>query len=133
MLSVLKGLFKEPLGLSNTKTNEQSQEKFGLGYKELEVGTLTFKDGEWVFKYSDDFKNQNIIQPLVDFPDVTKTYRSDELWPFFLSRIPGLAQPAVKELLKKEQIDENDEAALLKRFGKTSIANPFTLVPDLAI
>lgn len=131
MLSVLKGLFKEPLGLTNTKTPAQSHEKFGLGYKELEIGTLTFKDGEWVFRYSEDFKHQKEIQPLIDFPDVNKTYRSDELWPFFLSRIPGLSQPAVKELLRKEKISEHDEAALLKRFGKTSITSPFTLVPEL--
>lgn len=132
MLSVLKGLFKEPLGLANTKTQAQSHEKFGLGYKELEIGTLTFKEGEWIFKYSEDFKNQKEIQPLIDFPDMHKTYRSDELWPFFLSRIPGLSQPAVKELLRKEKIDEDDEAALLKRFGKTSITSPFTLVPEFA-
>ena len=132
MLSVLKGLFKEPLGLANTKTQPQSHEKFGLGYKELVIGTLTFKEGEWVFKYSDDFKGQNFIQPMIDFPDTTKTYRSEELWPFFLSRIPGLSQPAIKEVLKKEKIDEADEAALLKRFGKTSITSPFTLVPEMA-
>ena len=69
---------------------------------------------------------------LIDFPDTNKTYRSDELWPFFLSRIPGLSQPAVKELLRKEKINEDDEAALLKRFGKTSITSPFTLVPEMA-
>jgi HipA-like protein len=132
MLSVLKGLFKEPLGMARTKTQAQSHEKFELGYKELEIGTLTFKDGEWVFKYSDEFKSQTEIQPMIDFPDTNKTYRSDELWPFFLSRIPGLSQPAVKELLRKEKINEDDEAALLKRFGKTSITSPFTLVPEMA-
>jgi len=129
---VLKGLFKEPLGMARTKTQAQSHEKFELGYKELEIGTLTFKDGVWVFKYSDEFKSQNEIQPIIDFPDTNKTYRSDELWPFFLSRIPGLSQPAVKELLRNEKINEDDEAALLKRFGKTSITSPFTLVPEMA-
>jgi len=132
MLSVLKGLFKEPLGMARTKTQAQSHEKFELGYKELEIGTLTFKDDEWVFKYSDEFKSQTEIQAMIDFPDTNKTYRSDELWPFFLSRIPGLSQPAVKELLRKEKINEDDEAALLKRFGKTSITSPFTLVPEMA-
>jgi HipA-like protein len=105
---------------------------FLLSYKKLEIGTLTFKDGEWVFKYSEEFKRQAEIQPVIDFPDVTKTYRSDELWPFFLSRIPGLNQPAVKELLYKEKISVDDEAALLKRFGKTSTTSPFTLVPEMA-
>ena len=36
MLSVLKGLFKEPLGMARTKTQAQSHEKFELGYKELD-------------------------------------------------------------------------------------------------
>jgi HipA-like protein len=132
MLSVLKGLFKEPLGFVDTKTPRLNTERFELGYKELEIGTLLFKDGEWVFKYSEDFKRQTEIQPLIDFPDKTKTYRSEDLWPFFLSRIPGLSQPAIRELLRQEEINEDDEAALLKRFGKTSITNPFTLVPELA-
>lgn len=132
MLSVLKGLFKEPIGLGGTKTKAQSHERFGLGYKELVIGSLLFKSGEWIFEYSEEFKNQNEIQPLIDFPDKNKTYRSEELWPFFLSRIPGLSQPAVKELLRKENIDEDDEAALLKRFGRTSISNPFTLEPQIA-
>ena len=132
MFSVLKGLFKEPLDMASTKPQAQSHERFELGYKELEIGTLTFKDDEWVFRYSDEFKRQAEIQPVIDFPDITKTYRSDELWPFFLSRIPGLRQPAVKELLYKENINVDDEAALLKRFGKTSITSPFTLVPEMA-
>jgi hypothetical protein len=34
--------------------------------------------------------------------------------------------------LRKENINEEDEAALLKRFGKTSITSPFTLVPEMA-
>lgn len=132
MLSVLKGLFKEPLGLEGTKTKTQSYERFELGYKELEIGSLVFKNGEWAFMYSDSFKSQNEILPLIDFPDKNKVYRSAELWPFFLSRIPGLSQPAVKDLLRKEKISEDDEAALLKRFGKNSITSPFTLVPEMA-
>lgn len=132
MFSILKGVFKKPLGLENTKTQAESHEKFELGYKSLEIGVLIFKEGEWVFKYSEDFKRQTQIQPLIDFPDTNKTYRSDELWPFFLSRLPGLSQPGIKELLRKEQISEDDEAALLKRFGQKSITSPFTLVPEFA-
>jgi len=127
----LIGLFKEPVGFVETKTQRLNTERFELGYKELEIGTLLFKDGEWIFKYSEDFKTQNEIQALIDFPDKTRTYRSEDLWPFFLSRIPGLSQPAIRELLRQEEINEDDEAALLKRFGKTSISNPFTLVPEL--
>lgn len=49
-----------------------------------------------------------------------KTYKSEELWPFFRIRIPGLEQPSVQEILERENIDKNDEVELLKRFGKNN-------------
>ncbi len=55
------------------------------------------------------------------------------LWPFFVIRIPGLGQPAVQRVIREENIDPSNEAQLLKRFGKTTIANPFTLIPKDAL
>lgn len=46
---------------------------------------------------------------------------------FFKIRIPGLGQSAIKEILSKENIYKRNELALLKRFGKRSIANPYIL------
>ncbi len=46
---------------------------------------------------------------------------------FFQTCIPGLKQPAVKEILDKENINVENEAALLKRFGKKTISNPYEL------
>ena len=43
------------------------------------------------------------------------------------ARIPGLKQPAIKEILEKESIDKENEAALLVRFGRKTIANPYEL------
>lgn len=63
----------------------------------------------------------------MDFPDLDKTYSSDELHPFFAHRIPGLSQPKVQKVIKTEKIDEQNEAKLLERFGKVSITNPFRL------
>ncbi len=100
---------------------------FELTYRSLVVGTLSLRDGEWAFKYSDAFKRQDMIKPLTDFPDVEKVYTMNELFPFFVERIPGLGQPKVQEIIKKEKIDEHNEAALLKRFGRITIANPFQL------
>jgi len=98
-------------------------------YNTLLIGTLNLKEGIWTFAYSDEFKQQNKIKPLTDFPRVDKVYQNMVLYPFFLHRIPGLNQPKVKATIEKEKIDKTNEAELLKRFGQISITNPFLLKP----
>lgn len=125
----VRGLWKtEEQGHILTPANIEAT--FKLFYHSLEVGTLSLKSGKWVFVYSESFKQQSHIQPLQNFPDVEKTYDSDELFPFFVARIPGMGQPKVREALAEEKINGNDEVALLKRFGFRSIANPFELLPS---
>lgn len=104
------------------------KENFELKLDEIEIGFLECRDGYWYFFYSDSFKKLTDFYPIPGFPDLNKVYKSKSLWPFFQIRIPGLGQPAVKEILDKEQIDKKSELALLKRFGFKSIANPYTLV-----
>lgn len=94
---------------------------------DCEVGTLSAENGEWQFHYSEGFKRQTAIKPITDFPDVNRTYRSRNLWPFFALRIPSPEQPAVREFILKQK--RSDEGILLKEFGSRSIANPFRLVP----
>ena len=107
---------------------------FLLRYKELVIGTLISINGEWHFTYSDDFKSQSEIKPLVDFSNVNKTYVSKNgLHPFFLIRIPSLKQPNVQETIKQKNIDVNSEIELLTEFGRKCIANPFILTPTTHI
>jgi hypothetical protein len=110
-------------------TPVRAEATFKLSYGALEIGALTLKNAKWVFTYSAPFKQQSRIKPLENFPDVDKTYESDELFPFFVARIPGTGQPKVQEVLAKEKADGNEEVVLLKRFGARSIANPFELLP----
>jgi hypothetical protein len=102
-------------------------------YKKDEIGTLEFSNKSWTFIYSDWFKNQSGIQPFANFPDVNREYVSEELPPFFESRLPGITQPQVEAFLrnqKNEQINEVEtKVALLKKFGRLSITNPFELQP----
>lgn len=100
---------------------------FILVYKKLSIGTLTEKNGEWDFKYSPEFKNQNEIVPLIGFPDKDKEYISNSLWPFFQSRIPSLKNPIIKDIVEKEKIQPDNKVYLLKRFGRRTITNPFVL------
>ncbi|MCG8311441.1 MAG: hypothetical protein MI975_28895, partial [Cytophagales bacterium] len=71
--------------------------------------------------------SQDELEPIVDFPDKNKVYVSDELWPFFSSRIPSLNRPSIKEILNKSNIDSTDIVELLKLFGQKTIANPYNL------
>lgn len=102
--------------------------KFILKVDNIQVGILQCDNGSWLFKYSDEFKSQaKIYNLIVGFPDLDKIYTSDTLWPFFRIRIPGLKQPAIKEIISKEKIDKSNEVELLKRFGKKTISNSYEL------
>lgn len=94
---------------------------------DLIVGFLSRKNNLWEFHYSDEFKEQKEYYRLVGFSNLNKLYRSEVLWPFFKIRIPGLKQPMVQEIIETDRLDQNDEAELLRRFGRKSISNPYIL------
>lgn len=104
--------------------------KFLLKLDSLHIGVLSFdeENANWIFEYAAEFKyyaeEYNLI---IGFPDLNARYESKELWPFFQVRIPGLKQPRIKEILKEENIDPNNNVKLLQRFGEKTISNPFRL------
>lgn len=119
---------KDWLGFARkVKAPPEVRAKFLLLYDDLLVGTLSVEDGVWEFEYSDDFRRSDDLRPLVEFPDVNKTYVNEELWQFFASRIPSPEQPEVEEIIRREHIEEDDAVRLLQRFGERTIANPFEL------
>ncbi len=103
------------------------KEKFVLKLDTIEIGYLECREGTWYFYYVERFKKMEGLYSIAGFPDLNKEYSSKSLWTFFQTRIPGLGQPLVKEILAKENIDKRNELALLKRFGKKTISNPYTL------
>ena len=102
----------------------KGQADFILTLNKLEVGTLSYADNVWFFSYSEEFKRQRDILPLVNFPTVDKEYSSSELWPFFVSRIPSRAQ-----LQAPKGTERQDLFSLLKNYGRKTIANPYQLIP----
>lgn len=128
MLNKLKYILKwRPAELSEVKTPQNVDAAFHLTLNSMEIGTLLLHKGQWIFKYSDTFKNQNNLMPIMNFPDKEKKYESNQLWPFFSSRIPGPGQPIVKDFLNKKGIEKADEVTLLQYFGKRTISNPYIL------
>jgi len=102
---------------------------FAVTLGNLEVGHLRREGNEWVFSYTDAFRQQSEVKPIADFPNpAVQEYRASELWPFFVLRIPSLKQPAVQRFLNAHSLREVDEVTLLREFGRRAIANPFELV-----
>jgi HipA-like protein len=119
-------------GNEDINTPKNMEANFILKFKTLNIGILCLKDGIWNFHYTNEFKAQSEIKPLIEFPDTSMVYESKELWPFFSYRIPGLSQPAVREIMRKEHIDATNVVDLLRKFGKNSVFNPFLLMPKPA-
>ncbi len=97
---------------------------FNVNLGKLLVGTLLYSAGVWYFSYSNEFKLQNRILPLANFPSKDKEYSTCDLWPFFASRIPSNAQLQIEKDKPKE-----DVVTLLRRFGRRTVANPYELFP----
>lgn len=127
MKDFIKKLFRNEEQSEELSAPVKGHIRMVLTYDKLTVGYLTYLDGTWEFEYSDEFKKQNQVDALGNFPDKNMKYTSADLWPFFAHRIPGLGQPKVQEIIKKEHLDPHNQLDLLKRFGKRSITNPFEL------
>lgn len=113
---------------SELHTPEKGNATFSLVIGQVKVGVLHLKDGQWFFSYSEEFKSQHTFVPLPDFPDKDKIYSSTELWPFFITRIPGLNQPAIQKELIEHKIDKGNLVELLKLFGDRSAVSPYRLI-----
>lgn len=119
--------YLNPSGVRALKVEAHKSATFKLTLDGLVVGYLKLEGSRWIFEYSDEFKEAKGIQPLTNFPDINKTYVSEELWPFFSARIPSMSRSRVKNAARKQGIDENDLIGLLNRFGRKTITNPFEL------
>ena len=133
MLKQLKKWFSKGTDDLHTTLPLNEHARFIITVDHLTIGILESMNGEWIFKYTEEFKehkDKDKYKLIVGFPDVDKEYRSQSLWPFFRIRIPGLKQPSVQRIIKEEHIDQDNEVALLKRFGHRTISNPYELVPE---
>lgn len=90
-------------GQQDIRTPKDETVEFKLTYKNLIIGILKLENGIWSFRYSEDFKTQDVIKPLLDFPKLEAVYKSEDLYPFFLQRIPSTKQPKVQKAIKENE------------------------------
>jgi HipA-like protein len=126
IIGKIQYLFKSDDQEVELSTPMEAIAEFELSYKNILIGSLKLNNGLWSFTYSNEFKEQNSISAIVDFPDKNKIYKSSALFPFFASRIPSLQRLKIQKVVS-ENITK-DEVSLLKMFGKQSIANPYQLI-----
>ncbi len=126
IIGKIQYLFKSDDQEVELSTPMEAIAEFELSYKNILIGSLKLNNGLWSFTYSNEFKEQNSISVIVDFPDKNKIYKSSALFPFFASRIPSLQRLKIQKVVS-ENITK-DEVSLLKMFGKQSIANPYQLI-----
>lgn len=127
---LIRKAFRHWLGKGAVEpTPDDREAEFHLAYDDLHIGTLTHHDGQWTFEYTDGFRARQDLRPIANFPDVTRVYKSDELWPFFAFRIPSANSDAVQRIAERDHVDIRSEVEMLRRFGRRTIANPYELEP----
>ena len=126
MKATLLNLFSSTKS-TNAKIDAQgsSDKMFVLSYGNNAIGYLKNVDDIWSFEYSDWFKQQNAILPLLEFPKKDKIYKAAQLWPFFSNRIPSKTNLELSD--KNNYSTTSSIVELLEVFGKRTVNNPFVL------
>jgi len=93
----------------------------------IHVGSLSKDEGEYVFEYSPQFKEQKELAPISAFREVSQPHRTRELPAFFRVRVPPLEREDVKRAVGELGIAADDEFALLGAVGRKTIASPYEL------
>ncbi len=82
------------------------------------AGNISYQDGQYIFKYSDDYFNNAQKKAIsVTLPKTQQEYQSKTLFPFFFNM---LSEGVNRKLQCRQlQIDENDYFGLLLATGGT--------------
>ena len=128
MIEKFKKLLWKVDGMEFTDNPAGSKGAFQLKYGKQVIGVLSYENNKWTFKYSDEFRKNQVINLIIDFPDPDKVYTNEQLWPFFASRIPSLNQSFQFKKIDKAKIKHDDSVGLLRLFGNETITNPFRLL-----
>jgi HipA-like protein len=128
MIEKLKKILWKVDGMEFIDNPAGSKGAFQLKYGKQLIGILSYENNQWTFKYSDEFRTNQVINPIIDFPDPDRIYTNEQLWPFFASRIPSLNQSFQFKKIDKAKIKQDDSVGLLRLFGNETITNPFRLL-----
>ena len=89
------------------------------------LGTLERDGREFLFRYDRDFAASRDAKPISAFPDMTREYRSEDLWPFFAVRLPPVEREDVQAAMKRRHIPESDILRLLAELSGRGVSSPY--------
>lgn len=118
-----------PSRRASTSTNTQRLLRLHVyaphDHGRVRVGTLTVEGDEFVFVYDTEFATNPTVRPLVGFSQLDKVYRSNELWPFFKTRIPPVDRDDVRVQLQQSNVEASDTLRVLGTVARAAIASPY--------
>jgi len=98
------------------------------------IGRLTFNGKEYQFNYTKGVLKailDCLFKPLPSFPDLSKVYTSQKLFPLFSNRVMPRSRPDYPEFVQWLNIPqhEDDPIALLARSGGKRVTDQFEVFP----
>ncbi len=103
-----------------------------LTHRFVHVGWLRAGAQLVTFQYTPDAQLDRDFEPFPPFPDLTATYRSAVLFPFFADRVTATARPGIDDLVTAVGLDpaEATPVELLARSWGRSSHDTIQIVPE---
>jgi len=96
------------------------------------VGRLDQKNGTYVFRYTQgaEAARERGFDSIVSFPDLSRTYESDEIFPLFANQVLSRNRPEFDDFVEWLSIPKNeaDPVAILARTGD-QVTEPLEIFP----
>ncbi len=94
------------------------------------VGRLVVRDGTYEFRYDDRGADVEGFEAFLAFPDLRRTYRSEELFPFFRNRVLSARRPDYPVYLERLGLQASDPVEILARSGGGRATDTVHLAPE---
>lgn len=89
------------------------------------VGSLRSTGDVWRFEYDEKYADDPARPPISAFPDKTRTYEAERLWPFFDVRLPPLEREDVRAIVEEHNLEERDKLRLLGFLSRRAVTSPY--------
>lgn len=101
--------------------------------KKILIGELAKEDNEYIFKYTPEQTDKPIgFLKVPTFKDMDKTYKSENLFLFFVNRLFDKARPDLPQLLESYGLNSYDEWELLKATKAKLLTDGYELSESFA-
>lgn len=94
------------------------------------IGRLEVHGQSYEFRYDDRVAEVEGFEPFLAFPDLGRTYRSEELFPFFSNRVLSARRPDYPVYLERLGLRTGDPVEILARSGGGRATDAVHLVPE---